>query len=441
MALSLQRYMQPEGYSPLIQLLKERSNQERERAISVAIENAEHLHESVIVEILSWLPVRSLLRFKSVCKLWYAIISSPDFISKHLKNYYDKSHDWRGFFIAQYGLTQSEYLSTVMFVDETPRVLADEHLVDTPDRTFLIYGPCDGLYYLYDAISSHYRRALWNPAINQLRLLPPLNPKPNHPENTTFWAGENYGFGYDVVSRDYKVVVIKGYLSTIDYYFSDYPQSVFVYSLRNDSWRYCGDLCRIYDLNCYNNTYYKFLNGCCYWLGYEYNLDDERRYAIVSFNMATDVFEEIILPDYMQLDSMWQCLAICADSLALLCVYPIDETVDIWVLKDGIWTIKFSMGPFPDVLRPIGHWDDNKVFLEFETGKLFLLDIESKEMMDLGFDSTRICCGLFKCMESLVSVKGESCKGKDEDRSVVKDDSSSNSEFVNQSESSESTLD
>ncbi|XP_058217046.1 F-box protein At3g08750-like [Rhododendron vialii] len=38
----------------------------------------------ITTEILSRLPVKSLLRFKSVCKTWYDLIKNPDFISKHI---------------------------------------------------------------------------------------------------------------------------------------------------------------------------------------------------------------------------------------------------------------------------------------------------------------------------------------------------------------------
>ncbi|XP_058217013.1 probable F-box protein At1g14315 [Rhododendron vialii] len=41
-----------------------------------------HLPFDITIEILSRLPVKSLLRFKSVCKTWYALIETPDFFSK-----------------------------------------------------------------------------------------------------------------------------------------------------------------------------------------------------------------------------------------------------------------------------------------------------------------------------------------------------------------------
>ena len=40
----------------------------------------------VVIQILLKLPPESLLRFKSVCKSWYALINDPKFVTKHLSN-------------------------------------------------------------------------------------------------------------------------------------------------------------------------------------------------------------------------------------------------------------------------------------------------------------------------------------------------------------------
>lgn len=46
----------------------------------------QNLLEDVIIEVLSRLPVKCLLRFRCVCKHWCAIFKNPSFISKHIKN-------------------------------------------------------------------------------------------------------------------------------------------------------------------------------------------------------------------------------------------------------------------------------------------------------------------------------------------------------------------
>ncbi|KAL5730446.1 hypothetical protein ACHQM5_003264 [Ranunculus cassubicifolius] len=45
---------------------------------------AEYVPEDVMVDILSRLPAKSLIRFKTVCKTWYNLVHQPDFTKLHL---------------------------------------------------------------------------------------------------------------------------------------------------------------------------------------------------------------------------------------------------------------------------------------------------------------------------------------------------------------------
>ncbi|GAV63524.1 F-box domain-containing protein [Cephalotus follicularis] len=51
---------------------------------SIPITRKISLPFELVFEILSWLPVESLLRFKCVSKQWYSLIRDPGFIKKHL---------------------------------------------------------------------------------------------------------------------------------------------------------------------------------------------------------------------------------------------------------------------------------------------------------------------------------------------------------------------
>ncbi|GLT81369.1 hypothetical protein SLA2020_527580 [Shorea laevis] len=53
---------------------------------------AKELPEDLVTQILLCLPVVSLLRFKSVCKSWYALITHQNFIRKHLLHNKNKQH-------------------------------------------------------------------------------------------------------------------------------------------------------------------------------------------------------------------------------------------------------------------------------------------------------------------------------------------------------------
>ena len=52
----------------------------------ILLQRKDHLPGDVILNILARLPVKSLFRFRCVCKSWDSLITSPYFISTHLNN-------------------------------------------------------------------------------------------------------------------------------------------------------------------------------------------------------------------------------------------------------------------------------------------------------------------------------------------------------------------
>ncbi|KNA03218.1 hypothetical protein SOVF_211280 [Spinacia oleracea] len=419
MSLSLQRYNAfPDQNSRLLQLLKLRSKNERERSKMISMEAGvgADLPESLIIEILSWLPVKDLLQLKSVCKSWYAIILNPHFVSKHLNNYYysNINNIWRSCLLAQYQFTYASLVLCEFLVDDEthnhPRVLeyGDDVLTTMSSmRGSNICGPCDGLYYLFYYHDN--RRALWNHAINEFKPLPELIFKPDLPSTITYAPYEVFGFGLDPVTKDYKVVVIKGYWSkTPDEdgcYFVRHPWSVLVYSLWTDSWRYCGDLARDYELDI--NNCYMYVNGCCYWLGIYPGFDSSKD-VIISFDMATNEFKEIVVPDYVKPSE--RCLAIYDGSLALLSLHKTLKILEIWTfgIREGSsWIKQHTMGPFPHIWNPLGHWKDNCILLESTAGELVLIDPITHELKNIvgSVFHGLSCRGVFAYMESLVSFK------------------------------------
>ncbi|KAK1358637.1 F-box only protein 8-like [Heracleum sosnowskyi] len=402
MALSLERYTWPDEINNFTQLLNQRNMEQKQKSMLITLENIDcYLPENLIIEILSRLSVKDLLQFKSVCKSWFEIISSPIFVSKHLNNYYNNNDEWRGCLLAQFYVSHAELQLYELLVDETetPRVLDYDILYNMPMYCSNVCGPCDGLYYVYQHDNDPYCRALWNPAINELKTLPGIIRKPDFPVEFTYSGYEVYGFGIDHVG-DYKVVVMKGYWSDSDL---KHPVSVLVYSLRTNSWRYCGDLAKDYALE--NNRCYIYVNWCCYWLGsFEFSSE-----VIISFDMSNDTFKEIDVPDYAQPSS--KCLAVYDDSLVFLSLHETNN-LDIWTWSEGCWTKKFSVGPLPRVWGPVGHWKDNRLVLQSGRGELVLFHPDTQETEELEFKNSMQCQGVYAYMESLVSIKDKNEAGQ-----------------------------
>ncbi|XP_028055553.1 F-box/kelch-repeat protein At3g23880-like [Camellia sinensis] len=55
-----------------------------------------YLSEELVIEILSRLPVKSLMRFKCVCKTWCSLTTNPSLIAAHLNNNTDRTISWNG---------------------------------------------------------------------------------------------------------------------------------------------------------------------------------------------------------------------------------------------------------------------------------------------------------------------------------------------------------
>ena len=57
-----------------------------------------HVHDHIVLDILARLPVKSIIKFRCVCKAWYSSITEPYFIFTHLinNNKKDKDKDYLG---------------------------------------------------------------------------------------------------------------------------------------------------------------------------------------------------------------------------------------------------------------------------------------------------------------------------------------------------------
>ncbi|XP_059629169.1 F-box/kelch-repeat protein At3g23880-like [Cornus florida] len=157
----------------------------------------------LIFNILLGLPVKSILRFKCVCKSWLTLFTDPDSVKKHL------SRSQTSKLIVS--CRSSTSCPTLLVVptcgtdgeNRDPRPI---HHIETRGRKFNILGSCDGLV-LYGTGPNPDRRYS-----NRLYLLNPSTGKHLSIENITDSESNSdsasYGFGYDESIDDFKVVAI-----------------------------------------------------------------------------------------------------------------------------------------------------------------------------------------------------------------------------------------
>ncbi|KAK9707281.1 hypothetical protein RND81_07G186300 [Saponaria officinalis] len=197
----------------------------------------------------------------------------------------------------------------------------------------------------------------------------------------------------------------------------DYPMSIYVYLLRNNSWRYVGDLKNSYYFK--ERSSYNFVNGCYYWLGSR-KLDVWNCYEmVISFDVGADVYEEIRLPKFEHMPNYGSQLVVYHDSIGFVCVRECRTMFDVWILmKDGAWTRKLTVEVGFEVWGPFCHWRDNTfLFREAGSSKVVLCDIDTNEtqvvtndpQVEQWFDRIIIH------KESLVSIKEFSTEAQLED--------------------------
>ncbi|KAL5717336.1 hypothetical protein ACHQM5_010357 [Ranunculus cassubicifolius] len=307
----------------------------------------------IITNILSHLPVKSLLRFKSVSKSWYSLINDQKFIKSHL----NRAIEGNNINI----MIRHSYLSTIDY-DSSFDIAKD---IDYPFKTSIygveILGSCNGLVCISPDEDVY---CVWNPCTKEYRKIPdtPIDFPPG--QFLSFVRTMCHGFGYDETRGEYKLVRI----ANID----DDGSDVKVYSVGRNSWKKVQDV-PYYIL--YKRQLGVFVNGCLHWAatrGYE---SDSK--VIASFDLVEEVFKEVALPDFEDDDEFHMNVDVLGGSLCLLRnVYPV--RVEGWVMKTyGVkdsWTKLFCIsqqtivGSF-EYLLPLCYFRSDSRLLMLKDGK------------------------------------------------------------------------
>jgi F-box interacting protein len=358
------------------------------------------LPEDLSMEILSRLPVESLMRCKCVSKSWYALVTNPSFITKHLKISHNLN---RGAAILRLGggLDQLR-LSTLS--NETLQVSGDVDLSQWfQDEVSMVsmLGPCNGILCLSgtqwkkrDGHSDYNPLVLWNPATRESKMLPPF------PRQRDLCFVSHIGFGFDPKTNEYKVVSIMN--------FGFWHCKVQVYHLSTNSWRV---------LDSSPNPSYilrpprfsSYLNGVYYWWARDYSYMARR--LLLSFDMSNEVFQEVLPPPFEGRNCIDQDIAVINETVNLIftCGIESKEWVEIWVLNESgverTWTKIFTIRQIPGVWDLLQIRGDGLVVVTEVDQCLVLYDPRTQEARNLQIYEARNA-QLFSYTESLVLLNG-----------------------------------
>ncbi|KAK8282362.1 hypothetical protein V6Z11_D08G021900 [Gossypium hirsutum] len=238
------------------------------------------LSHDMIIEILGCLSVKDLLRFKCVSKLWCSWIEDPYFINLHL-SYSLKTNTNHSLILRH---SKFQFLSVNYDSPKTTRRL--EQPFGEQKKPIQIMGSCNGLL----AVEYDYNRIfLWNLSTRKYQVLPSTKIDFSSP-SICYGRSIYYGFGYDLVSDDYKLVRMVQLLGENDEYFHSEAK---VYSLRSNCWRRIKDFC-------FHLIFYRELgflaNNVLHWMVSRTPESSNRN--LVGFDLRSEEFRVVELPDF-----------------------------------------------------------------------------------------------------------------------------------------------
>ncbi|XP_028790638.1 F-box/kelch-repeat protein At3g23880-like [Neltuma alba] len=360
-----------------------------------------YLPPEVIISILLRLPVKSLMRFRCVCKEWKNLFKTPSFVAEHL--HHSTKQNSLLFYCTIYGCTLSllNHEKQVLELQKPP-------FIDTSMGSYRIVYSDNGL--LCVELIKCKTLFLWNPATREVHQVP----KALKPFEHEYYCC--VGFGFSPIVNDYKIVRV---------FVSWYDQMVHraeVYSLSTGSWKEVdvGNLEDVIDISCSCIT----CNGSIFWFGLKEDVESESDgYLIVSFDIAMEEFTLIQMPTLSPKSSHCNSLTLYDNKLAMLSTRLNGNScsTDLWVMKGLSWTKTYDIKPYPSSLHPVAIWRNHIICTTHDRFKSSS-DIEGG-LMDNPNIETMVCnltnmefkiCAIKRCcfghdlisnyVESLVTV-------------------------------------
>lgn len=212
------------------------------------------------------------MRFRCVSRSWYFLIEEPHFVSAQL-NFNVSASRARSYLVCDWPIQTF----TISCYDENFQKIKSYERPAEPGRLRnwdpFSTAPCYGIVCLSDMYLG--RVYLWNPSIQKMRMLPESNLHYPIPRFVI-------GIGFTRQNMECKVVRIFSTINVVE-----------VYSLSSGSWKTITSRAP-YLPNLFPECTY--FNGALHWI----TITDEASYvipnSILSFDLDTEVFKEIMLP-------------------------------------------------------------------------------------------------------------------------------------------------
>ncbi|XP_030924573.1 F-box/kelch-repeat protein At3g23880-like [Quercus lobata] len=258
--------------------------------------------DDVVFDILTWLPVKSLIRFRCVSKSWYSTITNPIFITTHLNHNkakeslsIDDNNNNNGYLLYTHvpkDFSSRHELCTAVY--NSDHTLTQISAFQIPFSGFNVASFCNGMFCL-DCLTDHgdHIICLWNPSIRKFKTLAPFRLIDYVDSGTLRLESVTLGLAYNSQNNDFKILRLACFYDIIEkFVINRFRIEAEIYTSSTDSWRKVEisveSLSRpifILGKRCV------FVNGAlhiiAYFQGYEF---------ILSFDVDDERFHEIKLP-------------------------------------------------------------------------------------------------------------------------------------------------
>ncbi|XP_010414686.1 PREDICTED: putative F-box protein At1g58090 [Camelina sativa] len=309
-------------------------------------------------EILFRVPPRSLLRFKSVCREWYALFNNKRFLNKNFAcappEFMLKTH--------------THIYSISVDLNEDPTIKVNDLCFDLRRHLYHnLYGTCDG-YFFMDDVDEGY--LVWNPLLRQAKRIAPDETR----------CGRSIGYDSSRPEKSFKII---GRMS------ANSIHRVAVFEFATNAWKVTRRASFGEELASSSDSSRVSLNGNLYWTGYK--SPETGQYFIQMLDFSKEMIKTFcILPCNGKKGSFHnRVLSIYkGDRFSVLQQCTKTREIKIWVTQnkigngdDGdhvVWInfMTVSRPDFPMVLKHMStsYFVDNNIY-----GKSFVLFCHSKK--------------------------------------------------------------
>ncbi|OMO97471.1 hypothetical protein COLO4_14606 [Corchorus olitorius] len=372
--------------------------------------------KELIFEIFLCLSVKDLLRFRCLSKEFCQEIDSAAFTTAHLnRSKKTKTHRKLVVLDKSVGAKSGLYVADFDGNSRASKIILAHNPFGRFFRDgFRVCGSCNGLLLLfkYDDTRKEevYSWLLLNPFTRKFNKVIACPGK----SETLYYYRALFGFGYDSIGNEYKLVHI---IRRPNNYWEDQEDvEIWVFSFATNTWRE-----QIVPFCCNKNFPRKEIgvfadgDGALHWLSEGIDDDDEERttHEIVTFDLSNEVFVNLIHSDSLKSNSRNLQLLVIGGSLALLQEINFHQ-YELYLAVKYVWTKLYNIYLYPccpyciETALEVSKNGD-KLLLLMGDGKLHWYNLKKNTRIDFNalrgarhdFDGL-FCWDTTLCWESLV---------------------------------------